>query len=76
MNHSTYNTHASKQTLLLTINSNLLKQAKYYQINVAQTLEQALVEKVAKKQQEKWLQKNKKALESYNQRIEERGVFN
>jgi antitoxin CcdA len=71
----TYNPDAPKRPANLSINSDLLRQAKSYNINLSQTLEQRLVELVRESQRQEWLMENQAALVEYNSRIETRGVF-
>jgi len=66
---------APKKSANLSINADLLRQAKLLNINLSQTLEQHLAEIVRKAQREQWLVENKNALEEYNRRIETRGTF-
>ncbi|MGB1012421.1 MAG: type II toxin-antitoxin system CcdA family antitoxin [Thiolinea sp.] len=76
MNHAQlYDTSAPKRPSNLSINSNLLTEARKYKINLSGLLEQALIKELAEKKRQKWLEDNQQALEAYNQRIEERGVF-
>ncbi|MEZ5536352.1 MAG: type II toxin-antitoxin system CcdA family antitoxin [Thiolinea sp.] len=70
-----YDTSAPKRPSNLSVNSNLLEEARKYKINLSGLLEQALIQKLAEKKREEWLKENQQALEAYNQRIEERGVF-
>jgi len=70
-----YNTQAPKKPTNVSINSDLLTQAKELKINLSATLENALTDLVNAKQQELWKQKNKAAIEAYNQLVEENGVF-
>jgi antitoxin CcdA len=74
MNHI-FNTQAPKKPTNVSINSDLLTQAKELKINLSATLENALTDLVNAKQQELWKQKNKAAIEAYNQLVEENGVF-
>ena len=71
----TYNPDAPKKPANLSINSDLLRQAKSYNINLSQTLEQRLIELVRESHRQEWLMENKAALVEYNSRIETRGVF-
>lgn len=71
----TYNPDAPKKPANLSINSDLLRQAKSYNINLSQTLEQRLVELVRESRRQEWLQENQSALAEYNSKIEARGVF-
>jgi len=70
-----YNTQAPKKPTNVSINSDLLAQAKELKINLSATLENALTDLVNAKQQELWKQKNKTAIEAYNQLVDENGVF-
>lgn len=71
----TFNQAGPKKSANLSINADLLLQAKQLNINLSQTLEQRLVEIVRQAQREQWLAENKNALEEYNRRIEARGMF-
>lgn len=70
-----YNPDAPKKPTNLSINSDLLRQAKSYNINLSQTLEQRLVELVRESRRQEWLRENQSALVEYNSKIEARGVF-
>ena len=70
-----FNPAAPKKSANLSINADLLQQAKQLNINLSQTLEQQLVELVRQAQQKQWLAENQNALEEYNRRIEKHGVF-
>jgi antitoxin CcdA len=70
-----YDTDAPKRALNLSINSNLQEEARKYKVNLSKLLEQALIETLTEKKRVEWLEQNRPALEAYNQRIEERGVF-
>jgi len=70
-----YNTHAPKKPTNVSINSDLLTQAKELKINLSATLENALTDLVNAKQLELWKHQNKAAIEAYNQLVEESGVF-
>ena len=75
MRSPTFNQAAPKKSANLSINADLLTQAKQLNINLSQTLEQRLVEIVRQAQAEQWLAENKNALEEYNRRIEAHGTF-
>lgn len=70
-----YNPNAPKKAANLSINSDLLGQAKELGINLSQTLEETLADKVARCREQLWLEENREAIEEYNRRIEQRGVF-
>lgn len=70
-----YNPEAPKKPTNLSINSDLLRQAKACHINLSQTLEQRLIELVRESRRQEWLKENQAALVEYNSRIETRGAF-
>jgi antitoxin CcdA len=70
-----FNPSAPKKAANLSINSELLNQAKALQINLSATLEQALAQLIRDKQRQQWLQDNQQSIEQYNQRIESEGCF-
>lgn len=70
-----FDSTAPKKSANLSINSDLLQQAKEHHINMSQALEKRLAELVQEKKQQQWLQENRKAMEDYNRRIASRGVF-
>lgn len=75
MNLNLYNPAAKKKAANLSINESLLQQAKTLDINLSQLLEQRLVEHLREAFQKNWLEENHAAIEAYNQRIEQNGVF-
>ncbi|HEY0891940.1 MAG TPA: type II toxin-antitoxin system CcdA family antitoxin [Cellvibrio sp.] len=66
-----YDSSAPKKPTNVSINSELLRKAKEFEINLSATLEQALVEKVKQRQQELWLSANKSAIDEYNKYTEQ-----
>ncbi len=70
-----FNPTAPKKSANLSINADLLQQAKQLNINLSQTLEQHLVEIIREAQRSQWLTENKNALDEYNRRIEKHGAF-
>lgn len=70
-----YDPEAPKKPTNLSINSDLLRQAKACHINLSQTLEQRLIELVRESRRQEWLKENQAALVEYNSRIETRGAF-
>ncbi len=71
-----YNKKAKKKNTNLSINSDLLSKAREYKINLSSSLEKTLEDEVRTKEKEKWKNSNKDAINSYNQRIKENGLFN
>ena len=72
---SLYNINAPKKPTNLTVNSDLLSQAKNYKINLSATLETALADELKQRKIENWKEENKEAILSYNAKIEEYGLF-
>lgn len=70
-----YNALAPKKAANLSINSDLLNQARTLNINLSATLEQALAETLQQRQREQWLAENQAAIAAYNERVERDGVF-
>ena len=70
-----YDTTAPKKPTNLSINSDLLRAAKELNINISATLETMLIELVKERAKENWLKENQEAISSYNQHVEENGVF-
>jgi antitoxin CcdA len=70
-----YNVDAPKKPTNLTVNSDLLAQAKSLKINLSATLESALSEELKQKKREKWISENKESIKTYNKKISEIGLF-
>lgn len=75
MRNIIFNQAAPKKSANLSINADLLQQAKQFNINLSQTLEQHLAEIVRQAQRSQWLAENKDALDDYNRRMEKHGTF-
>ena len=70
-----YNTNAPKKPTNLTVNSDLLNQAKHMKINISLTLENALVETLKNKKKDEWITENKEAIDVYNEKVSSYGLF-
>jgi antitoxin CcdA len=70
-----FDENAPKKPANLSINSDLLQQAKAHHINLSQALELRLTEMLRDEKQRSWLEENREAMEEYNQRIDRHGVF-
>lgn len=73
--HAIYDENAVKKASNLSINSDLLRQAKELKINLSATLEAALKVKVQELRAQQWLEENQEAISAYNESVAERGVF-
>ena len=70
-----YNTKALKKPAHLSINSDLLQQAKMKRINISDVCEKSLVEALREKNRQEWLESNREAIEEYGAFIEKNGCF-
>ena len=70
-----YNKEAKKKATNISINSELLEKAKKYKINISAYVEKTLEELIKQEEIKNWEKENKEAIDSYNQRISENGVF-
>ncbi len=70
-----FDSNAPKKATNLSLNSDLLKKTKALNINLSATLEQALRKKLAEKEAVKWIKENKRAIQAYNDFVDENGCF-
>lgn len=70
-----YDLTAPKKSANLSVNSDLLAQAKKLGINLSAVLEQSLAQKVKELKAQAWIEENRNAIARYNQDVEEHGVF-
>jgi antitoxin CcdA len=65
----------SKRPVNLSINVELLRLGKDLGINLSAVAEQALARAVRERMGERWLEENQGAIQAYNLRVAEQGVF-
>lgn len=70
-----FNPQAPKRATNLSVNSDLLRQARELDINLSAAFEETLSALVVEKKKQAWLEQNKHAIEAYNQQVEANGVF-
>lgn len=70
-----FNPQAPKRATNLSVNSDLLRQARELDINLSAAFEETLSSLVIAKKQQVWLAQNKHAIEVYNQLVEANGAF-
>lgn len=70
-----FDKRAAKRPVNVSINSDLLAQARKLNINLSVTLEKELEQAVRMAQRDLWLEENKLAIEEYNRRIETKGLW-
>ncbi|QXE89283.1 type II toxin-antitoxin system CcdA family antitoxin [Geomonas subterranea] len=66
---------APKKSTNLSINSDLLRQAKERRINLSQALEGRLAEMLREDYYLHWNEENKDAIDDYNRRVDNQGTF-
>lgn len=59
----------------VSVRADILAEARELNLNLSQTLEAALIARIAERRREQWLEANQGAIEDYNARIERDGVF-
>jgi len=70
-----YKSDAPKQTAHLSINSDLLRQAKELKINLSQTLERHLKAQLMEARRQKWLEDSCEAIDEYADFVGKHGCF-
>lgn len=66
---------APKKATNLSINKELLAEARILKINLSATLEQALTEKIRNEQRKQWIEDNQQAIDACNELAENSGLF-
>ncbi|MEO5566148.1 MAG: type II toxin-antitoxin system CcdA family antitoxin [Luteimonas sp.] len=64
-----------KRAANLSVNAELLDQAKALKINLSATFERALDEAVRARKREQWLAENREGIAAYNEYVARNGVF-
>ena len=67
---------APKKAVNVSINSDLLRQAREMKINLSQTLEQKLEQLLREERARRWKEENREAMEAFNRFIDQHGIFN
>jgi antitoxin CcdA len=73
--NNAYDVTAPKKAANLTVNSDLLSQAKLLGINISAVLEQSLAAEVRKVKAQAWVRENQSAIQAYNQDVEQNRTF-
>jgi len=64
-----------KKATNLSIDSDLLERARRLKLNLSQAFEAGLAEAIRRHERAQWLEKNRAALDAYNEHVEKQGVF-
>lgn len=75
MTQPPYDVHAPKKASNLSVNADLLAQARELGINLSRVFEERLAEIVVQARREQWLEDNRDAIQDYNQRIINHGSY-
>jgi antitoxin CcdA len=67
--------YGPKRAANVSVNKELLQEAKDLGINLSATLEQALVEKIRDRRRAQWIADNAEAIDAYNEDVRKNGVF-
>jgi antitoxin CcdA len=70
-----YDISAPKKPVNLSANSDLIKTAKTFDVDLSQVFEEAVLTTVKSRLEQKWLEENQEAIQIYNSHIEKHGVF-
>ena len=73
--NNAYDVGAPKKAANLSVNSDLLAQAKKLGINISAVLEHSLADKVKMLKAEAWKRENKEAIEEYNEHVQTHDSF-
>ena len=71
----TYNINAPKKPTNLSVNSDLLYEAKALKLNLSATFEAALLNELKAARRDKWIAENKQAIETCNKLANEHRLF-
>lgn len=69
------NANAPKKATNLSLNIELLSEAKRFNINLSAIMEKALIREVTQKQKDEWLKINASAIDACNELAENKGFF-
>jgi antitoxin CcdA len=67
---------AAKKPVNLSIDKELLQQARELKVNLSKALEERLVQIVREERARRWQEDNREAIEAYNRFIDKHGLFN
>ena len=74
-NSAAYNVSAPKRPTNVSINEDLLAQARDLGVNLSQTLEEGLKARLSEERRRRWLEENKAAFVACNEHFEKYGLW-
>jgi antitoxin CcdA len=66
---------ASKKAVNLSVDADLLREARANDINLSAALERALEETLRQHRRERWMAENKQGIAAYNEHVDAHGAF-
>ncbi len=72
---ATFSAQAPKKATNLSLNSELLAEAKRLNINLSSTMEKALEKEISSRLKAEWLEQNAAAIQACNELTEKHGLF-
>jgi antitoxin CcdA len=73
--HAIASAPTQRRTVRLSLNADLVREAREYHLNLSATLERALVEQLRQLRAERWLAENKDGIAAYNALVHRHGTF-
>lgn len=73
--NAVFDPKSPKKACNVSVNEDLLRQAKALGINISQTLEAGLEARVREAKARAWVEENKDAIDAYNRYVAEHGVW-
>jgi antitoxin CcdA len=70
------NASAAKKAVNLSINTDLLRQARELNVNLSKALEERLAEILKEERARRWQEENREAIDAHNRFVEKHGLFN
>ena len=64
-----------KRRVNVSVDEGLLERAKRLKLNLSQVLEEGLAEAIRRREADEWLERNRAALDAYNDYVEKHRVF-
>lgn len=72
---ASYDVSAPKRATNVSLNADLLAQARELGVNLSQTLEEGIKARLAEERRRRWLEENREAIEDYNKHVEKYGLW-
>jgi antitoxin CcdA len=70
-----HDSYGPKKATNVSVNRNLLREAKELGINLSATLEQALTDEIRDRRRAQWIAENAEAIDAYNEDVRKNGAF-